>query len=82
MSGFKLMRTDKKNNEDIQKWQKKEEIGHKLNKYTMYLKIDTNTQMLNKELNDVTRKTCAVVVRGILWCCFFTKDVTFFIHLM
>ena len=45
-------------------------------------KIDTNTQMLNKELNDVTRKTCAVVVRGILWCCFFTKDVTFFIHLM
>ena len=45
-------------------------------------KIDRNTQMLNKELNDVTRKTCAVVVRGILWCCFFTKDVTFFIHLM
>ena len=36
-------------------------------------KIDRNTQMLNKELNDVTRKTCAVVVRGILWCCFFTK---------
>ena len=45
-------------------------------------KIDRNTQMLNKELNDVTRKTCAVVVRGILWCCFFTKNVTFFIHLM
>ena len=45
-------------------------------------KIVRCTQMLNKELNDVTRKTCAVVVRGILWCCFFTKNVTFFIHLM
>jgi len=40
------------------------------------------TQILNKGLIDVTRKTCAVVVRGILWCCFFTKNVTFFIHLM
>ena len=44
MSGFKLMRIDEENNEKIQKWQKKEEIGHKVNKYTMYLKIDANTQ--------------------------------------
>ena len=45
-------------------------------------KIVRYTQILNKGLIDVTTKTCAVVVRGILWCCFFTKDVTFFIHLM
>ena len=44
MTGFKLIRTDKINNEEIQKWQKKEEIGHRLNKYTMYLKIDSDTQ--------------------------------------
>jgi len=44
MSGFKLIRTDKINNEEVQKWQKKEEIGHRLNKYTMYLKIDSDTQ--------------------------------------
>ena len=45
-------------------------------------KIDRYTQILNKGLINVTTKTCAVVVRCILWCCFFTKNVTFFIRLM
>ena len=39
LAGFTLKGTDYYNGEDVQKWQKKEEIGHKVNKYTMYLKV-------------------------------------------
>ena len=42
LSGFELKGTDYFKGQDVQKWQKKEEIGHKLNKYTMYLKVFPN----------------------------------------
>ena len=38
LTGFKLRGSDLKNGHKCQKWQKKEEIGHKLNKYTMWIR--------------------------------------------
>lgn len=40
LSGFKLKGTEKLRGKTVQKWQKKEEIGHKRNKYTMYLRVE------------------------------------------
>lgn len=39
LSGFALFGLETKNGEDCEKWVKKEVIGDKLNKYTMWLKV-------------------------------------------
>ena len=40
LTDFKFKGPVNYNGQDVQKWQKKEEIGHKLNKYTMYISSD------------------------------------------
>ncbi len=42
LTDFKLKGTDLKNGHRCQKWQKKEEIGHKQNKYTMWVREGPN----------------------------------------
>ena len=39
LTGFELKGNEKMRGCDCEKWQKKEEIGQKLNKYTMWLKV-------------------------------------------
>ena len=39
LEGFELKGNDRVNGQDCQKWQKKEQIEHKMNKYTMWLKV-------------------------------------------
>ena len=42
LSGFQLKGNEKIHDCDCQKWQKEEEIGHKLNKYTIWLKVEND----------------------------------------
>ena len=42
LSGFELRGNDKIHDCDCQKWQKQEQIGHKLNKYTIWLKVEND----------------------------------------
>lgn len=42
LSGFELKGNEKIHDCDCQKWQKEEEIGHKLNKYTIWLKVEND----------------------------------------
>ena len=70
------------NDKCLQKWIRLIDFANLQKDLNKIYKMVRYTQILNKGLIDATKKTCAVVVRGILWCCFFTKNVTFFIHLM
>ena len=49
MTGFKNLGKDMLNGEECEKWQKIDEVGDKVNKYTMWVKIIAST--LNPKLN-------------------------------
>jgi len=45
ISDFSLVGNELKNGEECQKWQKEEQVGEKVNKYTMWLRVDAGVSV-------------------------------------
>ena len=56
LSGFELRGNDKIHDCDCQKWQKQEQIGHKLNKYTIWLKVENDVTVPAVSVSDKQQK--------------------------